>query len=111
MEGDVYTVSSPSVAEMEKILENTYRNINIALVNEMAMLCEKMNISMDMDNWQKTESFAATVKQLTAGGSKELQRAVFRMEMSIRKSDYEKSRECSERVKEMLREEIKDIVM
>ena len=72
---------------------------------------EKMNISMDMDNWQKTESFAATVKQLTAGGSKELQRAVFRMEMSIRKSDYEKSRECSERVKEMLREEIKDIVM
>lgn len=72
---------------------------------------EKMNISMDMDNWQKTESFAATVKQLTAGGSKELQRAVFRMEMSIRKSDYEKSRECSEWVKEMLREEIKDIVM
>ncbi|MBQ2115967.1 MAG: hypothetical protein II193_05220, partial [Lachnospiraceae bacterium] len=72
---------------------------------------EKMNISMDMDNWQKTESFAATVKQLTAGGSKELQRAVFKMEMSIRKADYEKSRECSEQVKEMLREEIKDIVM
>lgn len=43
---DVYEVSSPKVAEMEKILENTYRNINIGLVNELAMLCEKMNISL-----------------------------------------------------------------
>ena len=31
LEGDVHTVSSPAVAEMEKILENTYRNINIGL--------------------------------------------------------------------------------
>lgn len=46
LEGDVYTVSSPAVAEMEKILENTYRNINIGLVNELAMLCNKMNISL-----------------------------------------------------------------
>ena len=43
---DIYEVSSPAVAEMEKILENTYRNINIGLVNELAMLCEKMNISL-----------------------------------------------------------------
>ena len=46
LDGEVLEVSSPAVAEMEKILENTYRNINIALVNEMAMLCEKMNISI-----------------------------------------------------------------
>lgn len=43
---DIYEVSSPAVAEMEKILENTYRNINIGLVNELAMLCEKMGISL-----------------------------------------------------------------
>ncbi len=43
---DVHEVSSPAVAEMEKILENTYRNINIGLVNELAMLCEKMGISL-----------------------------------------------------------------
>ena len=43
---DVYEVSSPAVAEMEKILENTYRNINIGLVNELAILCEKMGISL-----------------------------------------------------------------
>lgn len=46
LEGDVYEVSSPAVAEMEKILENTYRNINIGLVNELVILCDKMNISL-----------------------------------------------------------------
>lgn len=46
LEGDVHKVSSPAVAEMEKILENTYRNVNIGLVNELAMLCDRMNISI-----------------------------------------------------------------
>ena len=45
LDGDIHEVSSPAVAEMEKILENTYRNINIGLVNEICMLCEKMGIS------------------------------------------------------------------
>lgn len=46
LEGEVCEVSSPAVAEMEKILENTYRNINIGLVNELTMLCNEMGISM-----------------------------------------------------------------
>lgn len=46
LEGDVYEASSPAVAEMEKILENTYRNINIGLVNELAMLCNRMGINV-----------------------------------------------------------------
>ncbi|MGG1572309.1 nucleotide sugar dehydrogenase [Fictibacillus sp. NRS-1165] len=46
LEGEVHEVSSPSVAEMEKILENTFRNINIGLANEMAILCDKMNINV-----------------------------------------------------------------
>lgn len=46
LEGDVKEASSPAVAEMEKILENTYRNINIGLVNELARLCNKMGISI-----------------------------------------------------------------
>ena len=52
LEGDIFTVSSPAVAEMEKILENTFRNINIALVNEMAILCDKMGI----DIWEVIEA-------------------------------------------------------
>ena len=46
LDGEVYTVSSPAVAEMEKILENTYRNVNIGLVNELTMLCHKMGINI-----------------------------------------------------------------
>ena len=46
LEGDVYEVSCPAVAEMEKILENTYRNINIGLINELGRLCHKMGISI-----------------------------------------------------------------
>lgn len=52
LEGDVHEVSSPAVAEMEKILENTYRNINIGLANEMAMLCHKMRI----DYWEVVDA-------------------------------------------------------
>lgn len=44
--GGVTKVSSPAVAEMEKILENTYRNVNIGLVNELAKLCDRMGISI-----------------------------------------------------------------
>jgi len=46
LSGDVYEVSSPAIAEMEKILENTYRNVNIGLVNELAKLCHEMGISI-----------------------------------------------------------------
>ena len=52
LEADVFRASSPAVAEMEKILENTYRNVNIGLVNELAILCDKMNI----DIWEVIEA-------------------------------------------------------
>ena len=39
-------VDTPEVAEMTKLLENIFRSVNIALVNEMAMLCDRMNIDV-----------------------------------------------------------------
>lgn len=48
----VHCVSSPRVAEMVKILENTYRLINISLINEMALLSGKM----DIDIWEVIEA-------------------------------------------------------
>jgi len=48
----IYVVSSPRVAEMEKLLENVFRNVNIALVNEMALLCRRMGISI----WEVIEA-------------------------------------------------------
>ncbi|MCX6020016.1 MAG: nucleotide sugar dehydrogenase [Chloroflexi bacterium] len=44
----VVRVSSPRAAEMTKLLENIFRSVNIALVNEMALLCERM----DIDIWE-----------------------------------------------------------
>lgn len=46
LDSDIFEASSPKVAEMEKILENTYRNINIGLANEMAIICNKMGIDV-----------------------------------------------------------------
>jgi len=46
LQSEVCEVSSSAVAEMEKLLENTFRNINIALANEMAILCHRMNINV-----------------------------------------------------------------
>ena len=46
--GKVHAVSSASVAEMTKLLENTFRSVNIALVNELALLCERM----ELDIWE-----------------------------------------------------------
>ncbi len=42
----VVLVSGPEVAEMTKVFENIFRNINIALVNELAQLCERMKVSV-----------------------------------------------------------------
>ncbi|WP_366924157.1 nucleotide sugar dehydrogenase [Metallumcola ferriviriculae] len=50
----VVTVSSPAVAEMAKILENTYRDVNIALVNEMAQICSENGI----DIWEVVSAAA-----------------------------------------------------
>jgi len=47
-----YIVSSPRAAEMTKLLENIYRSVNIALVNEIALLCERMGI----DIWEVIEA-------------------------------------------------------
>jgi UDP-N-acetyl-D-glucosamine dehydrogenase len=50
----VVPVSSPRVAEMAKLLENIFRNVNIALVNELAMLCDRMRINV----WEVVEAAA-----------------------------------------------------
>jgi UDP-N-acetyl-D-glucosamine dehydrogenase len=42
----VVPVSSPKVAEMSKLLENTFRSVNIAFMNEMAMMCDRMGINV-----------------------------------------------------------------
>ncbi|WP_312025303.1 nucleotide sugar dehydrogenase [Listeria booriae] len=42
----IVPVSTPEIAEMTKLLENTFRSINIAFINEMSMLCEELGIDL-----------------------------------------------------------------
>lgn len=46
--GEVHEMSSPSAAELVKLLENTFRSVNIGLANEMALMCDRMGI----DTWE-----------------------------------------------------------
>jgi len=50
----VIAVSSPTAAEMVKLLENTFRAVNIGLVNEMALMCDKL----DIDVWEVIQAAA-----------------------------------------------------
>ncbi len=52
VESEIKTVSSIKVAEMTKLLENIFRGVNIALVNELMMLCDRMKINI----WEVVES-------------------------------------------------------
>lgn len=54
LNAEVFTVSSPKEAEMSKILENSFRIVNIAFINEMAILAKKMNINI----WQVIDAAA-----------------------------------------------------
>ena len=50
----VVELSSPDAAEMAKLLENTFRNVNIAFVNQLALLCERMGL----DVWEIIDAAA-----------------------------------------------------
>src|SRR4029078_10429204 len=59
-------VSSPDAAELAKLLENVFRNVNIALVNQLALLCERMGL----DVWEVIDAAATKpfgVMRTTAG--------------------------------------------
>jgi UDP-N-acetyl-D-glucosamine dehydrogenase len=51
---EVHELSSPEAAELTKLLENIFRSVNIALMNELAQLCERM----DIDVWEVVEAAA-----------------------------------------------------
>jgi UDP-N-acetyl-D-glucosamine dehydrogenase len=52
---DVRELSSPDAAELAKLLENVFRNVNIALINQLALLCERMGI----DVWEVIDAAAS----------------------------------------------------
>ena len=51
----------------------------------------KLILCVEMENWEKAEMFAETVKQLVEGAPREVKSAALRMKMAVQKGDYEKA--------------------
>lgn len=68
---------------------------------EVAM--EKLDLCMEMDNWEKAEMFAGQIKKMINKEDKDIYQQAFRLEMSVRKGDLEKSSGCFEKLREMLK--------
>ena len=79
----------PSLAHTSPSAENQ---------KEMVNALEKLVICIEMENWQKAENFAATVKGLIPAEQKEIYREAFRLELIVRKADKKKALEQYEEV-------------
>ena len=96
-------------AQLEQEQDLMYEFGSEINARELRSNFEKLNLSMDMSNWQKAEGFMEVIKQLTQGGSKELQKAIFRMGMSVRKADYEKAKDAEQKVIDVLNQDWKEV--
>lgn len=74
--------------------------------NEIHKRMEKLVLSLELGAWEKAETLAETVKDLIENGDSEMKRLILRLEMAIRKENYEKSIEMYEQVKMALAERL-----
>lgn len=71
-------------------------------IEEIEIAMERLDLCMEMDNWEKAESFAGQIKKLINKDDKEIYQQAFRLEMAVRKEDMEKAGGCFEKLKDML---------
>ena len=64
---------------------------------------EKLVICIEIRNWQKAEQFAATIKNLLSRGEEDWKKQVLRMEMAIRREDYDKAIVLYEKFEESMK--------
>ena len=64
----------------------------------------KLILSMEMDNWEKAEMFAETIKELTEEAPREIKSAALRLKMAVQKGDYDKAVAAFELLKNALRQ-------
>lgn len=67
---------------------------------------EKLILCMEVEAWDKAENFAHNIKELVEQAPKDLKRSAFRLEMNVRKGDYNKSVEQYKSLKALLEENI-----
>ncbi len=71
--------------------ENVWKYGEKENTEEIQKKMSKLILSMEMDNWEKAESFAETIKQLVNEGPSEIKSAALRLKMAVQKGDYEKA--------------------
>lgn len=71
-------------------------------IEEIQKKMSKLILCIEMENWEKAESFADIIKQLTQNGPGEVKSAVLRMKMAVQKENYEKSQETFQKVEELI---------
>lgn len=94
-----YTEECSSVEEM--FLFGTQEN-----AQEIRNKMEKLIICIELGAWDKAEAFAHNIKKLVEQGPEELKKQIFRLSMSVRKSDYDKSIEQYEGLRDLLQRAI-----
>lgn len=77
-------------------------------MEELRKRMEKLAMSIELGAWDKAEILTATIKTLVSNGDDDMRKQVLRLEMAIRKSNYEKSMEKYEAVKQALAERMGD---
>ena len=84
--------------DLEKIFQyGTPENLQ-----EIADKMEKLIICMEVEAWDKAEAFAHNIKELVEQAPREIKKSAFRMEMNVRKANYEKSMEFFNDLKSVL---------
>ena len=68
----------------------------------MKKILSKFILSVEMDNWEKAEMFAETVRQLTNDAPREVKSAALRLKMSVQKENYEKTAAAFKMLKELI---------
>ena len=71
-------------------------------LSEIRKNMEKLAITIEMRSFEKAENFASNVKELIQGQDEELDRLIFRMILTVRKSNYEKAVELLDKLKDKL---------
>ncbi len=75
-------------------------------VQEIRGKMEKLILCMEVEAWDKAENFAHNIKELMEQAPRELKRSAFRLEMNVRKSDYDKSMEQYNNLKALFEETV-----
>lgn len=106
-EEKVFKVEQELLDKLHK-LSDTHRSENIWKYGEeenqkeLEKKMSKLMLSVVMENWEKAEMFAETIKQLVEEAPKEVKSAAFRLKMAVQRGDTQKATEMHERLKKVM---------